>query len=83
MTDDTPLERAVENAKLKAAMARNPNPPTRTNDKPSLQEEYDAMVKAGLIEPLPAVPAPARESTVDAEIAAHVAAVVSQILSVP
>ena len=84
MADDTtPLERAMEEAKLREAMRRNPNPQTRTNEKPSLQQEYDRMVKAGIIEPLPAPPEPPRESRLNQELADHVTAVVSQILSVP
>ena len=85
MTDVTPLERAVEEAKLRAAMARNPQPQVRSTVKPTLEQEYDAMVKAGIISQddslLPA--APTRQSSLNQDIADHVTDVVARILSAP
>jgi len=86
MTDDTPQERLqaeIERKAYAAKMARNPRTPVHT--RPTLQEEYEAQVKAGLHPDDELSPdEPARlPSTVDADIAAHVAAVVSQILSAP
>jgi len=83
MAEDTPLERLNEEAKLRTAMAHNPQRTPVQNGRPTLEEEYAALVKAGTIKDdlLPAEPA--RPSTVDADLAAHVAAVAFRILSTP
>ena len=84
MAEDTALERLNEEAKLRAAMARNPQRNPVQNGRPTLEEEYAAQRAAGLHKDDDMLPAePARPSTVDADIAAHVAAVAFRILSVP
>ncbi len=88
MADDTPLGRLNEEAKLRAAIARHANAPRTTvpTTKPTtLEEEYERQRAAGLHkDDPPLVTEPTRHpSTVDRDLAAHVAAVVSQILSVP
>jgi len=86
VTDDTPLERAQEAAKLRAyaaRMTRNPDAKRTPVHNPTLEEEHAALVKAGIIPEDPTPVAPARASTLQADIAARVAHDVFQILNTP
>jgi len=86
MAEDTPLERLNEEAKLRAAMARNPQRTPVQNGRPTLEEEYAAQRAAGLHKDddvLPAKPAGLPTTAMDRDIAANVAEAAFRILSAP